>query len=453
MTLIPLVVALPLLAAAALCALGHFAPPRFDNAVAIGVAAAVTALCVLLMFRSSTHTLHYWFGAWHPRNGIAIGISFSVDPLAAGVAALVGALATAALIVSWDYFDERVPHHFHVLMLVFLGSMAGFALSSDLFNMFVFFELMSVAAFALTGYRIEQPAALQGAINFAVVNSIGAFMLLTGIALLYARTGALNLAQIGQVLARDDADGLVVVAFTLVVVGFLTKAGAVPFHFWLSDAYAVAPAPVCILFAGVMSDLGLHAVGRTYWDAFSGALGADADLVRAVLIGAGLATALLGAVMAFVQAGVKRMLAFIVISHVGVFLCALGLLTAAGLAGATVYVVADGLVKGALFCAIASLARHVGETDELAAYGRARRLRVTGSLFALGGVALAAIPPLAILEGHGWLRTLVAATSAVSAAAVVRAAVRIFLGRGRREDDLLVRAPRGEEAEERPAPR
>jgi multicomponent Na+:H+ antiporter subunit D len=452
-TLIPLVVALPVLAAAALCALGHFAPPRFDNAVAIGVAAAVTALCVVLMFRSSTHTLHYWFGAWHPRNGIAIGISFSVDPLAAGVAALVGALATAALIVSWDYFDERVPHHFHVLMLVFLGSMAGFALSSDLFNMFVFFELMSVAAFALTGYRIEQSAALQGAINFAVVNSIGAFMLLAGIALLYARTGALNLAQIGQVLARDDADGLVVVAFTLVVVGFLTKAGAVPFHFWLSDAYAVAPAPVCILFAGVMSDLGLHAVGRTYWDAFSGALGGDADLVRAVLIGAGLATALLGAVMAFVQAGVKRMLAFIVISHVGVFLCALGLLTAAGLEGATVYVVADGLVKGALFCAIASLARHVGETDELAAYGRARRLRVTGSLFALGGVALAAIPPLAILEGHGWLRALLAVTSAVSAAAVVRAAVRIFLGRGRREDDLLVRAPRGDEAEERPAPR
>src|SRR5439155_190608 len=91
----------------------------------------------------------------------------------------------------------------------------------------------------------EQPSALQGAINFAVVNSIGAFMLLTGIALLYGRTGALNLAQIGQVLARGKADGLVVVAFALVTVGFLTKAGAVPFHFWLSDAYAVAPTPVC----------------------------------------------------------------------------------------------------------------------------------------------------------------------------------------------------------------
>src|SRR5207302_9358664 len=143
------------------------------------------------------------------------------------------------------------------LMLVFLGSMVVFALSSDLFNLFVFFELMSTAAFALTGYRIEHRAVLQGAINFAVVNSIGAFFLLFGIGLLYARTGALNLAQIGRSLAGERPDGLVLVSFLLVTAGFLVKAGVVPFHFWLADAYAVAPAPVCALYSGVMSDLGL----------------------------------------------------------------------------------------------------------------------------------------------------------------------------------------------------
>jgi multicomponent Na+:H+ antiporter subunit D len=452
-TLVPLVVALPLLAAAALGALGHFAPSKVDNLVAIGVAIAVTVFSVLLVFRTRAETIHYWFGGWKPRSGIAIGISFGVDPLSAGVAALIGVLATAALVVSWDYFGEAVPQHFHVLMLIFLGSMAGFALSSDLFNMFVFFELMSIAAFALTGYRIEQPRALQGAINFAVVNSIGAFLLLTGIALLYGRTGALNLAQIGQVLSRGRPDGLVVVAFTLVVVGFLTKAGAVPFHFWLSDAYAVAPAPVCILFAGVMSDLGLHAVGRTYWDSFSGALHADAPAVRDVLIAVGVATALLGAVMAFVQAGLKRMLAFVVISHVGVFLAAIGLLTATGLAGATVYIVADGLVKGALFCAVASIGRRLGETDELALHGRAGSIPITGGVLAAGGVAVAVIPPLAILSGHGWLRALLTLTSAISAGAVLRAAGRIFLGLGPRRDELLVRAPTGAEAELRDVPR
>jgi len=466
--LVPLVVALPLLGAAVLGAAGHFLPSRVDDLVAAAIAAAVTVLCVVLIFHSAHGTITYWFGGWHPRNGIAIGISFSVEPLGAGIAALIGALMTAALVQSIDYFEEEVPPHFFVLMLVFLASMIGFALSSDLFNMFVFFELMSTAAFGLTGYRIEHRSVLQGAINFAVVNGIGAFLLLAGIALLYGRTGALNLAQIGQVLSRHGADGLVIVAFGLIVVGLLTKAGAVPFHFWLSDAYAVAPAPVCVLFAGVMSDLGLHAVGRVYWVAFSGVLGnGHADAVRGVLIGVGLLTALVGALMAFVQAGLKRMLAFIVISHVGIFLTAIGLLTARGLAGATVYVVADGLVKGALFCAVGHLARRVGHTDELIAHGRGRSLPLTGTVVALGALGLAILPPFgtfvaySLVErgagglGYHWLPPLLVIATAVTGASVLRAAARIFLGLGPAEDDLLVAAPRGEEADEgmRAAPR
>ena len=254
-------------------------------------------------------------------------------------------------------------------------------------------------------------------------------------------------------LSRGHADGLVVVAFTLVAVGLLTKAGAVPFHFWLSDAYAVAPAPVCILFAGVMSDLGLHAVGRTYWQGFSGVLGADAGSVRGVLVGLGVATALLGGAMAFVQAGLKRMLAFVVICHVGVFLAAIGLLTAGGLAGATVYIVADGLVKGALFCAVASLARRLGDTDELSLHGRGGSIPITGAVLGVGGVALAVVAPMAILSGHGWLRILLIVASALSGGAVLRAAGRIFLGLGSRRDELLAAAPAGAEAELRSAPR
>src|SRR5207247_2029244 len=143
----------------------------------------------------------------------------------------------------------------------------------DLFNIFVFFELMGAAAFALTAYRADRPGPLQGALNFAVTNSLAAFLILGGIGLLYGRTGALNLAQVGEALARRRSDGLVVVAFLLLVVGFLIKAGAVPFHFWLSDAYAVAPIPVCVLLSGAMSDLGIHAIARLYWDVFSGPLG------------------------------------------------------------------------------------------------------------------------------------------------------------------------------------
>src|SRR5205085_6518252 len=103
-------------------------------------------------------------------------------------------------------------------MLLFGGAMAAFAMSSDLFNMFVFFELMSVAAFAVTAYNVEEASAIQGAFNFAVTNTLGAFLVLTGIALVYGRTGALNLAEIGRRLEQDGRhDGLVVVAFALIV--------------------------------------------------------------------------------------------------------------------------------------------------------------------------------------------------------------------------------------------
>src|SRR6185437_2588319 len=152
--------------------------------------------------------------------------------------------------------------------------------------------LMSVCAFALTGYAVRQPAPLQGGINFAITNTIGALLVLWGIGLLYGRTGALNLDQIGRSIGTRPPDGLVIASFVLLLVGFLVKAGAVPFHFWLADAYAVAPAPVCALFAGVMSDLGLHAVARIYWPVFAGSFAPHAPSVRAILVGVACVTAL-----------------------------------------------------------------------------------------------------------------------------------------------------------------
>src|SRR5919109_4848627 len=304
--LVPLPVAVPLLTAAALTAGSPFLGKRVDDASGIAAAAATTVLSTLLIFRSLDHDVVYWFGGWTPRHGVALGVAFDVEPLGAVLAALAGALMTASFVFAWRYFDE-VGTLFHVLMLVFLAAMAGFALSGDLFNMFVFFELMSVCAFALVGYAVEHPAPLQGAINFAVTNTIGALLLLFGIGLLYGRTGALNLVHIGRVLDGRPPDGLVLVAFALLLAGFLVKAGAVPVHFWLSDAYAVAPIPVCVVLSGVMSDLGLHAVGRIYWTAFSGVFSAHAGSVRGILVGVGVLTGLLGGTMAFFQRDLKRL--------------------------------------------------------------------------------------------------------------------------------------------------
>ena len=164
-----------------------------------------------------------------------------------------------------------------------MAAMCGFSYAADLFNLFVFFELMSVSAFALCGLKTLEPAPLQGAYNFAVVNTVGAFMVVIGIALLYARTGALNFAQIGRSLGTH-ADALVLLAFLMIAVGYMVKAAIVPFHFWLVDAHAVAPTPVCVLFSGVMVELGIYAVVRVYWTIFHGTLAMHAHELRAIFL-------------------------------------------------------------------------------------------------------------------------------------------------------------------------
>src|SRR5919202_476813 len=414
MTVLPaLPVALPLLVAATLAATaGLFSRRWVADVLALATAVAVTVLCVLLLVRSTGDTIVYWFGGWEPRDGIALGISFTIDPISAGLAAFAGLLMTAALIVSWRHFGS-VGQVFHALMLVFLAGMVGFALSGDLFNMFVFFELMSVSAIALTGYEIDERPAI---------------------------TGALNLAQIGETLASGSPDGLIVVAFALLVAGFFIKAAVVPFHFWLADAYAVAPTSVCILFAGVMSELGLYAIARIYWTAFSGVLGPQEAELQAILVGAGVVTALIGPLMCFLQHHLKRLLAFANVSFVGLFLVGIGLLTPDGLAGSAVYVLGDGLVKASLFVCVGILQHRHGRLDELRLRGSGRDLRFTGVVFAVGGLALAALPPFGTFlgksmvaeatfdQGYAWVPALMTLASVFIGAAVLRAAGRVFLG-------------------------
>src|SRR5213075_280428 len=154
---------------------------------------------------------------------------------------------------------------------------------------------MSVAAYVLVGYQVRQRSPLEGSLTFAVTNSVGSILLLFGIGLLYGRTGALNLAQMGEALQSGPHDALVGVSFALIACGLLVKAAVVPFHLWTADAYAVAPTPVCILLAGAFSELGLYGLARVYWTVFHGAF--DVEALRAVLVCAGALTGVLGAVM------------------------------------------------------------------------------------------------------------------------------------------------------------
>ncbi|MGW0212313.1 complex I subunit 5 family protein [Streptomyces sp. NPDC003233] len=462
--LLPLLVAIPLLGAALLVAVGRHLPRIAADVTGFVVAGGTAALALVLLLNSSPPMVE-WVGAWLPVDGESVGIAVVGDGPSLGMATLVSLLTLAALAYSWRYFDEPPRGHpgaFTALMLVFQGAMCGFAIAGDLFNAFVFFELMSVTAYALTGYRIDDAKAVQGALTFGVVNSLGAYAMLMGIALLYARTGELAMAKIGRGLdtaaGHGGADPLVLASFVLVLTGLLVKSAAVPFHFWLPDAHAVAPTPVCMLLSGAMVELGAYGVWRVYGTVFAGPGGIPAaDLTRA-LVTLGVLTAATGAVMCWYQRHIKRLLAYSTVAHTGLFLVGLGILTPQGDDGVALYILGHAGVKAALFACAGVLLDRYGSVDEHALHGRARELHATAVMFAVGALGLAGLFPFGTGLGKavteeavgGPLTVVYVAASAITAGAVLRVTARVFLGLGPRPEEAhteLETSGSGEEPE------
>ncbi|MFL5941817.1 MAG: complex I subunit 5 family protein [Gaiellaceae bacterium] len=446
----PLLVTIPLLAAAVVAGLDHFTPDRLQDALVVGASVATTALAFLLLWQAESHEIVHWFGGWRPQHGVALGIDLAVGPLAAGMCAVIGLVMTLALVYSLTFLHQAV-RLFDALMLVALAAMCGFAMSGDLFNLFVWLELMGVAAYALTGFQVERLGPVQGAVNFAITNSLGGYLFAVGIALIYARTGALNLAQIGSALSHGGAGGIVIVGMTLLFCGFLIKGAVVPFHLWAADAYAVALAPVCAVLGGVMTDIGLIGVARLYWSAFSVPFG-HGHAVGDVLLWLGIVTAVLAATMAFLQRHLKRMLAYSVVCHIGIMLAGIGLLDSSGLAGAELIFLAHALLTAGLFFVAGILHVDHGLIDELHLHGLGRGCRGPALAWLAGTLGLIGTPYVGIYLGHGlldegattldrpWVPALLWFASALAGAALLRAGARIFLGWGDEDDPLLGKA-------------
>ena len=439
----PVLVAACVIVACLIAVTGSVLPRWAIDSLAIATVSGVTLGAVVLLVRTGSDRSYVWLGGWTPHRGVSVGIAFVADPMSAALGVLIAGLTTCALLFSWHYLDA-VGGHFHALMLFFVAGMEGFVFSADLFDMVVFFELMGAAAYALTGFHVEDETAVEGGLNFGLVNSLGAYLSLTGVALLYARVGQLGLPQLGESLGHQRPDALVVTSFVLVMTGFMVKGAFVPFHFWLADAHAVAPAPVCVLFSGVMVELGLYGVARIFWTVYAGTIPED-DIRRAfVIIGA--VTAVVGAVMCLGQRHFKRLLAFSTIAHMGLFTMGFAVLTADGLGGTAVYVLGHAGVKSALFLIAGVLLARYRTIDELELYGVAREQRLTAGLFFVAALALAGLPPFgtalgkSIAEeamasaGYHWGPVLFVVVSAMTGGAVLRFGARAFLGLGDRPD-------------------
>jgi multicomponent Na+:H+ antiporter subunit D len=454
----PLLVAIPLLGAVVAAGLDHITPTPIQDAIVVAASAATTAFAFVLLWHAENHEVVHWFGGWQTRHGVALGVDFAVGPLAAGMCAVIGLVVTLALLYSLTFLREAA-RLFDALMLVALAAMCGFAMSGDLFNLFVWLELMGVAAFALTGFTVERLGPVQGAVNFAITNTVGGYLFAVGIALIYARTGELNLAAIGRTLTHGPAGGLVIFAMTLLFCGFLIKGAVVPFHLWAADAYAVAPTPVCAVLGGVMTDIGLIGVARLYWTVFDAPFG-HGHAVGDVFLWLGIVTAVLAGTMAFLQRHLKRMLAYSVVCHIGIMLAGIGLLDSSGLTGTELMFLAHALLTAGLFFVAGILHADYGLIDELHLRGRARGRWVPAVAWFAGTVGLVGAPYLGIYLGHGliddgatalsrpWVPAFLWLGSALAGAALLRAGARIFFGWGEADDPLL-----GEATEEDPLER
>ena len=436
-----LTVAVPLLSAAVLAAIRKWAPRTAMDILGLLASLGTLALAAILLYGAVHNGASvYWLGGWWPRGSMALGIGMVIEPVGVGLAVLASLLTSLALLFSWRFVDSG-GKHLHSLMLIFLAAMCGFSLTGDLFNLFVFFELMSIAAFALCGLKTAEPAPLQGSFNFAITNSVAGFIVLTGIALLYAVTGALNMAQIGLSIGQRH-DPLVLFACTLIFCGFLTKAAIAPFHLWLPDAHAVAPTPVCVLFSGLMVELGLYAVARIYYAIFAQSFAPHIHALHSLLFAFAAVTVLIAGFMCYAEHHLKRMLAFSTVCHAGLMLAALAAGGALGLAAMLAYLVAHAFVKGGLFFLSGVLLHNQRSITERELFAKGRKLPWVAVLWILGAVGLAAAPPFALLLGEAaaehaaelhhidGLSILFVIGGALTSAAVLRVGMHTFFGWG-----------------------
>ena len=365
---------------------------RVQRAIGLAAVAVLLPLDVLLLVQAGdgTHSV-YALGDWPAPFGIVL----VADRLAALLLTLTATLALAALLYAARGSDAHGPH-FHALFQLQLLGLNGAFLTGDLFNLFVFFEVLLIASYALLLHG-QGPARARAGLQYVVLNLIGSSLFLFAVGTLYGVTGTLNMADLAVRVAQatDHNAPLLRAAGLLLLVVFALKAALLPLYFWLPRAYAAASAPVAALFA-VMTKVGVYAIVRVYTLVFGAHAGLLADLARAWLWPLALATLVLGAVGAVAARELRGLVAYVIIVSLGTLLAGIALATPQAVAAALYYLLHTTLVSGGLFL-LADLIRAQrgvpGDDLQAVATPVAQPL-VLGSLFFLGAMAVIGMPPL-----------------------------------------------------------
>ncbi|WP_235933950.1 Na+/H+ antiporter subunit D [Paramicrobacterium chengjingii] len=429
-SLLPLVVAIPLLGAAVTLALGRRS--RLQVIVSTASLVLVTLLSLALMFDIDTNgTAVVHVGGWEAPWGIVL----VADRLSAIMLLISALMLLGVLIFSIgqgiaDQNDEETPVSiFHPTYLVLAAGVFDAFVAGDLFNLYVAFEMLLSASYVLltlggTGARIR------AGVTYIVVSLVSSIIFLAAIALIYGATGTVTIALISERI-RDLPMDIQMILCVALLMAFCIKAAVFPLSFWLPDSYPTAPAPVTAVFAGLLTKVGVYAIIRT-----DNVLFVDVPL-RVPLMVVAFFTLLIGILGALAQADIKRLLSFTLVSHIGYMIFGIAIGGVHALSATIYYIVHHIAVQTTLFLAAGLVERVGGSTSISRLGGVLKASPMVAVLFFIGAMNLGGIPPFsgflgkvslfqAGLEQADWLIYVLVGAGAATSLLTLYALVRVW---------------------------
>ena len=402
-TVLPLIVVLPLL--------GAFSSPIFDlisrklkEAWILAISAGtlgVTGYVFYYVFKNGP--LLYTMGATNPfgHANFPIRIVWEIDMFNALIALTVAFVSLMAIIYSIEYMkrDTGLEKYYPLILILELG-MLGIVVTGDLFNFYVFLEIMSIASYALVAFRNDTWEGIEAGVKYMMVGALASSFILLGIALLYGQYGTLTMAYIAYKMAGHMTT-TAKVALALLMAGLLFKSGSVPVHMWLADAHPAAPSSVSAMLSGlVIKAGGIYILARILFSIYGPSI--NVRTVGWIVIIFACLTLIIGNAMAVVQTDMKRLLAYSSVGQMGYILLGVGIGLAAygsnvgnlALAGAIYHTVNHALMKALLFLIAGVVIHSLGTRNLNDLSGIAKTMPVTSFAFIIGAAAIIGMPPL-----------------------------------------------------------
>lgn len=356
----------------------------------------------LLVIMSITLLLHVW------NNGIQTyevgewgkyGIILVADLLSAGMVVLSSLFSFLSLIYSLDYIEKKSLNTYNPLFNLLVAGLHGSFLTGDIFNLFVFFEVLLLSSCGLV-VALEKDGVtkssdkLEATFKYLVLNMLGSTVMLIAVSALYATTGTLNMADISVKLSLMKASGTlpwyVFPIGLMFIIVFGNKAAIFPLHYWLPDVHPSAPSPISAMLSGVLIKVGVYGMIRVFFFIFRDLLG----MFQPIIIILALFTIAIGAMSAVAQNDVKRLLAYSSVSQIGYVFLGIGFGGITAIAAALIYLVNHALAKSLLFLTSGGIIHHSGTRDMNKMGGMVNSSPFMAVAFLIGAMSIAGLPPM-----------------------------------------------------------